>query len=139
MQSTLESIEYCKLLISSSRVMYEHIGIIECPILKEKVVFNARGFHHLLNNSDGTPRDVNEIIHKLKLLPLAKVVVQNATSIHEERNIKIRESRKKNAKIKEGKTYSLTARVGKKKPIEVRVILLKIGNGNLMFRSVMKH
>lgn len=107
-------------------------------MLKENVVFNAKGFHHLLNESDHAPRSMSEIIHKLKLLPFAKEVIQNATSIYQQRNIKIKESRKKSAKIKQAGTYALVAKVAEKN-VEVRVILLKIGDGNLMFRSIMKH
>jgi hypothetical protein len=50
----------------------------------------------------------------------------------------MRENRKKNAKIKKGKTYTLVAVVGKKKPVATRVIILKVRNGNFMFWSIMK-
>ncbi len=139
MKTSKEKMDYCKILTTTMRTIYERIGTVHCPVLKEGVAFNARGFHHLLYNSDGTPRDVDEIIYKLTLVPLVKHVITNATGIHEERDVKIRESRKKNAKIKNGKTYSITALVGRKSPVEIRVILLRIGNGKLMFRSVMKH
>ncbi|MCX6717817.1 MAG: hypothetical protein NTU76_04050 [Candidatus Taylorbacteria bacterium] len=135
----LDPIEYCNILKISSRALYDRIGEVKCPILNENVVFNGRGFHHLLNNSDGTARDVNEIIHKLTFLPLAKSVIKNASRIEEERDVMIRESRKKNSKLKKAKTYCLVARVGNKKPVEVRVILLRIGDGILMFRSVMRN
>ena len=73
-------------------------------------------------------------------MPLVIPVIKNAIGISEERNdIEIRDSRKKGAKIKKGKTYALTATVGKRKPIDVRVIILKIGNGNFTFLSIMKN
>ncbi len=139
MEIKKDPIEYCRVLTNSTRATYDAIGTIYCPILKENVVFNGRGFHHLNYNSDGTPRDVNERIYKMTLFPLAVPVILNATSVDEEREVEIRESRKKGAKLKKGKTYSLVALVGRKNPVHVRVILLKIGNGNLMFRSIMKH
>lgn len=123
----------------SAKATYDSLRRIYCPILKEDVVFNARGFHHLLYNADGTPRDANERIHKLTLIPLAEPVIRNATSIDEERVIEIRTSRKKNAPIKKARCYSLVAVVGRKNPVVVRVVLIKIGTGNLMFRSIMKH
>lgn len=132
-------IDYCRLLTASARATYDSIKSVYCPILKENVVFNARGFHHLNYNSDGTPRDVSERVHKLTLFPLAIPVIKNATAIAEERDIKIRASRKKGAPTKDGKTYALAALVGRKKPVEVRVVLLRIGNGNLTFRSIMKN
>lgn len=132
------SIEHCRLLTISTKTSYDAIGAVYCPILKEKVVFNARGFHHLCYDSDGTPRDVKERVYKMTLFPLAIPVIKNAIGVAEERNVEVRENRKKNAKLKKGKTYALVALVGTKNPVNIRVILLKIGNGNLMFRSIMK-
>jgi hypothetical protein len=139
MQAKPETIAYCNQLKLTSRALYERMDKAYCSVLKEDVIFNMRGFHHLLYNSDGTARDTHEIIYKLTLLPLVKSVIKNATGICEERDIQIRDGRKKSSKLKNGKTYSLSAVVGRKSPVEVRVVLLRIGNGNLMFRSVMKH
>jgi len=134
-----KNIEYCNLLTVSARTTYNSIGSIYCPALKEKIVFNARGFHHLLYESCGTPRKVIEKIYKLTLLPLALPTIKNATEVVEERKIKIRANRKKNSLIKDGVMYTLVAKVGRKKPVDVRVIILRIGNGNFMFRSIMKN
>jgi hypothetical protein len=131
--------EHCKLLTVSTKIFYDSIGSVHCPILKEDVFFTSDGFHHLNYNSDGTARNVAERIYKMALFPLAIPVIKNAIAITEERKIKIRMSRKKNTKYKEGKTHALVAMVGKRKPSEVKVILLRIGNGKLKFRSVMKN
>jgi hypothetical protein len=139
MKATEEEIKYCRILTTSARETYNAIGTTKCSILGVDIVFNARGFHHLLNNSDGTPREVREKIHKLTLLPLAVSVIKNAIAVEDERDVRIRDGRKKTSKIKKGKTYALVARVGKKNPIDVRVLILRIGNGNYMFRSIMKH
>ena len=138
MQSNQKQINYCKTLIINTRTTYNSIKKIYCPILEESVVFNAKGFHHLLYKSDGTARDVSEKIYKLTLFPLAIPVIKNSIGIAEERNVKIRENRKKSAKIKKGKTYTLVTVVGKKKPVAIRVIILRVGNGNFMFWSIMK-
>lgn len=131
-------IEHCRILAISTKINYDAIDVIYCPILKENVVFNARGFHHLCYESDGTPRDANEKIYKMTLFPLAIPVIKNAIGMAEERSVEVRVSRKKNTKLKKGKTYALVALVGRKNPVKIRVILLRIGNGNLMFRSIMK-
>lgn len=134
-----DPIEYCKILTSNTKVSYEAIGNVYCPILKETVIFNANGFHHLLYEAGGTPRDVSERIYKLVLFPLVIPVIKNALSVAEERDIEVKASRKKNAPKKKGKHYALVAIVGKKKPVAVRVVLQKIGTGNLTFLSVMKN
>jgi hypothetical protein len=138
-KASQQRLDYCRLLTVSAKTTYDAIGEVYCPILKEDVAFNARGFHHLLNDADGTPRTVNERIYKLTLVPLAVPVIRNATSVAEERDVEMRENRKKNAVLKKAKTYSLVAVVGRKNPVAVRVVLLRIGNGKLMFRSIMKN
>lgn len=137
-QATIEQIKYCAILTASTKVVYDGVGTILCPILKEDVVFNSRGFHHLQYDSDGTPRDIGEVIYKLTLFPLAVPTIKNATYVAEERDVMVRPDRKKGSKLVKGKTYALVAKVGRKRPVSVRVILLKIGNGKLMFRSIMK-
>lgn len=70
---------------------------------------------------------------------MAISVIKNALKIEEKRVVKIRSSRKKKAKLKKGKTYTLVATVGEKKPVAVRVVILRVGDGNYMFWSVMKN
>ncbi|MBI3442589.1 MAG: hypothetical protein HY007_02385 [Candidatus Sungbacteria bacterium] len=107
--------------------------------MKEKIVFNAQGFHHLFYEPDGTARNIGEIIYKLTLFPLAIPVVKNATSIAEKRSAEVRKSRKKRAPLQKAKYYALVAKVGTKNPVAVRVILRKVGGGNLIFWSIMKN
>ena len=116
MQSRKNQIEYCNELKVSTREVYNNVGKIFCPILNVDIVFNAKGFHHLLYKPDGTARDVNEVIYKLKLFPLAIPVIKNAIGISEERNdVEIRESRKKGAKIKKRENLCPDFNCGKKK------------------------
>lgn len=132
--------EYCKLLTTTAKTTYSSYGSVFCQILNKTVVFNAKGFHHLQYKPDGTPRNVQEKIHKLTLVPLAAPVIINAIGIHEEREIEMKISRKKGSKKVRGKQYALTATVGRKNPVEVRVIILELENSkNPIFWSIMKH
>ena len=107
-------------------------------MLGSYVNFNSIGFRHLQYKSGGARRNSKEIIYKLKLLPLVAPVVKNATHIFEERIVYVKMSRKKNSSYQKAIAYALTAKVGKNKSINVKVIILKIGNGNYFFYSVMK-
>jgi len=129
----------CELLSTSTKVSYKEVGSIECPILGTNVVFNRKGYHHLHYKPDGTSRNIEERIHKLTLFPLAIPVIKNAVGIDEERDVEIRASRKKGAEMKKGKTYALVAIVGKRNPVAVRVIILRVGDGNYVFWSIMKN
>ena len=133
-----ERIDYCNSLIASTRAAYDVVGSVYCPILKGRVKFNARGFHHLLYDHDGTPRTANEKIYKLTLFPLAIPTIKNATSISEERQIRVKASRKKDAMLKDATQYAIVATVGRKRPVAVRVIIMQIGTGDPMFWSIMK-
>jgi hypothetical protein len=138
-QSPQESIDYKNTLSTATRAHYNSINRIFCEILQKNVVFNAKGFHHLHNKPDGTARTVGEIIHKLTLFPLVTPVIKTATSIKETRVVKIPASRKKGAKKIKATQYALSAVVGKKKPVAVRVIIMEVENSqNLIFWSVMK-
>lgn len=141
MKATKEQVDYCNLLITTTKQTYnDMLGSVFCPILNKEVVFNGKGFHHLQYKPDGTPRDTLERIHKLTLVPLAIPVIKNAIGIYEERTITMPESSKKNARIVKGKQYALVATVGRKKPVAVRVIILEIENSkNPIFWSIMKH
>lgn len=132
--------EHCELLSTTTKTSYLAIGSVYCPILGKTVVFNAKGFHHLHYKPDGTPRDISERTYKLTLFPLAVSVIKNAIGIYEERDIEMSKSRKKGAKKIKGTQYALVAIAGRKKPIEVRVIILEIENSkNPIFWSIMRH
>lgn len=117
-------------LVLETKSMYEKIGLVFCPALMREVRFNASGFHHLLYKSNGQARTIIERIYKLTLLPLAKAVIANSYYINEERDVWIKGEKRK--------IYSLVSVVGKKRPIKIRVILLQMRSGGLMFRSIMK-
>ena len=136
----LNQIEHCELLSTATKISYTSIGKVFCPILNKDDVFNAKGFHHLHYKPDGTPRKVAEKIHKLTLVPLAVPVIKNSIGIHEERNIIMPQNSKKNAKKVKAKQYALVATIGRKTPVEVRVIILEVENSqNPIFWSIMKH
>lgn len=132
--------QQCELLNMSAKSTYNAIGSVFCPILDKNIIFNAKGFHHLHYKPDGTPRKTQEKIHKLLLVPLAIPVIKNAIGVYEERKIEMPINRKKGAKKVKAIQYALTALVGRKKPIEVRVIILDVENSpNPIFWSIMKH
>jgi len=131
--------DYCRLLTTTTRTQYNSIDRVFCPILQKNIVFNAKGFHHLHNKPDGTARNVSERIHKLTLLPLAAAVIKNAIGIKEIRDVSIPKKRKRDSPHVKAKQYALVANVGKKNPINVRVIIMEIENSqNPIFWSIMR-
>ena len=97
------------------------------------------GFRHLFIKPDGTYRNAREAIYKLTLFPLAIPAIKNATTVVDERNIKIPIGRGRRRKYKNAKTYAIDAYVGRKTPVMVKVIIARIGNRNFNFYSIMKN
>jgi hypothetical protein len=137
MVSKSEKIKYHSVLKKRMKDIYSTYNKVFCTTLNTYIYFNSIGFRHLIYKPDGTPRKINESIYKLTLVPLIIPTIKRATNIIDEREISMYYGRKKNSKIKKAKTYAITAVVGKNKA-KVRVIILKIGNGNHIFYSIMK-
>ena len=66
-----------KALLKKRREWYKKIGRVYCPILEEDVIFNSKGFHHLIYPG-GKMRPIKEQMYKLGLLPLVIPVIKNA-------------------------------------------------------------
>jgi hypothetical protein len=98
--------------------------------LKEYIIFNSKGFHHLIY-PNGKRRPQKEQMYKLGLLPLIIPVIKNSTKISKYEKCFVKDLGK------EAEFWTLIEIVGKKKTL-AKVILRRIGTGNITFLSVMK-
>ena len=117
--------------VKEKRAWYKTIGKIYCPSLKESVVFNSKGFRHLRYDSTGKARTIKEQKYKLGLLPLVIPVIKNAKKIDKYEIIYSKPLGK------HCEMWSIKSVVGKQNT-QVKVILRRIGDGNITFFSVMK-
>ena len=133
----MDNKKYLEKLTRKTRKKYDKIKKIKCPCIGSDVVFNAKGFNHLLREVTGRDRTIKEKIYKLKLFPLAIPTIKNCKTINEirqEKNATVdREKKKKDATY-----WSLIHNVGKKRDTKVKIILRKIGDGKIIFWSIMK-
>ena len=118
-------------LLKEKRIWYKAVRKSFCPILNEDIIFNSRGFNHLLNDGTGQPRSIKERMYRIGLLPLLIPVIKNAS--------KISTYKKEHSKTlaKDVEYWKLSTKVGKNSA-EVSVILRKIGTGNITFYSIWK-
>jgi len=123
----MENSKYRELL-EERRKWYKKIGKVYCSILKEYVIFNSKGFYHLRYSGD-RERTVKEQMYKIGLLPLVIPVIKNVE--------KIEEYRKELSNGKEVEYWILKEVVGSQNTM-TKVILRRIGTGNITFYSVMK-
>jgi len=129
MENSKEMDNYKKLL-EERRTCYKSIGKVYCPILKEYVVFNSKGFNHLIY-PNGKWRPKKEQKYKLGLLPLVIPVIKSSTKISKYEKCFVKDLGK------EAEFWTLTEIVGKQNT-PIKVILRRIGTGNITFLSVMK-
>ncbi len=50
-------------------------------VLREHVYFNARGCNHLRFHINNTPRNPEEVMYKLGLLPLVRPIIHSSTKV----------------------------------------------------------
>ena len=121
-----------------TRAIYDTQKSIPSPYLETGVVFNSDGFHHL-QFSARRERSKKEQLLKFNLLPLAINVIKRSGTLQEYRKDIVAVGKKGNdgfRKMKEVQYWGFAAIMGEQK-IKIRVILRKIGDGNVIFWSVM--
>ncbi len=119
---------------------FNSIEKVNCPYFSEKVIFNSDGFNHL-QFSAGSERDKKEQLLKFRLLRSVVKIIEKSGTIQEYRKQWGAVGRKKKdgfRKTKEMQYWGLIAITGKEiNQIRVRVILRQVGDGNIIFWSVM--
>ena len=108
------------------------------PYLNSQIIFNSDGFHHL-QFSARRERNKKEQILKFNLFSLAVKVIKNAGTLQEYRKSYIpigKKSKDGFARTKEVQYWGFVALVGNPQ-IKIRVILRRVGDGNITFWSVM--
>ena len=98
-----------------------------CPALTELIYLTAKGFHHLLYDGLGNKRYAKTVQHKLKVIPYISECITSG---------KVTSYRKLLNKTPT-EYWGLEATIDKVKPIKIRIILRKIGNGKIIFWSIM--
>ena len=110
------------------------------PYLERDVIFNSDGFHHL-QFSARRERDKREQLLKFSLLPLAFHVIKKSGTLQEYRKelITVGKKDKSGLCLTKPVEYWGFVAIMSEKQIKIRVILRRIGDGNITFWSVMPH
>ena len=108
------------------------------PYFKSQVIFNSDGLHHL-QFSARRERNKKEQLLKFSLLPLAFVIIKNSGTLQEYRKGLTAVGKKSKdglTPMKETEYWGFVAIVGENK-IKIRVVAKRVGDGNIIFWSVM--
>ncbi|HEC30786.1 MAG TPA: hypothetical protein ENI66_02105 [Candidatus Yonathbacteria bacterium] len=133
--------EYYKKHKNKAENVFKKIDTIRCPYFEGSVTFNSDGFHHLRFLPNGRERKHKAQLLKFKLLPFAKHIIAKSGTIQEYRTQLVAVGRKGKRdglqKTKQAEYWGLYAIVGEDKRIRIRVILRRVGDGKIIFWSVM--
>ena len=131
--------EYFNERKEKARLIYTSQREIYSPYFKTKVILNSDGFHHL-QFSARRERNKKEQLFKFNLLPLGLEILKKSATIQEYRKLLAPVGKKSErdgfVPMKEVDYWGLVAIIGEKK-IKVRIVLRRIGDGNITFWSVM--
>lgn len=134
----MEDLKDYQNLKETAQELYNSINSIFSPALKEKVIFQAEGFNHILFKKNHSERERSSQFLRFKLIPLAQKLIGLSTTYQEfEEIIKELEVKKYKKKIKENRTVKYWGVIAIIEGRKIKVIIRKIGdNGSLHFWSV---
>ena len=136
----MENIEYFSQRKEKAKTIYNRQKSVSNPYLKSQVILNSDGFHYL-QFSARRERDKKEQLLKFSLLPLAIQIIKNAGTLQEFRRGLVEIGKKGNdgfSKTKNVTYWGFVAIVGENQ-IKVRTVLRRVGDGNIIFWSVMPY
>lgn len=114
---------------------------IYCPYFQKKIILNSDGFHHL-QFSSRRERNKNEQFLKFRLLQSALEIIGKSGTIQEYRKILMPVGKKSKQdgfiKMKEVEFWGLVAIIGERSK-KIKTILRRVGDGNIIFWSVMPY
>lgn len=123
-----------------AKLIYNNQKNIYCPYFKDKIILNSDGFHHL-QFSARRERSKEEQLLKFNLLPLAIHIIKNSGTLQEYRKNLIEVGKKGKDGLtlaKQVEYWGFIAIMGERQ-IKIETILRRIGDGNIIFWSVMPY
>jgi hypothetical protein len=125
---------------AKAELLYASRRTIHNPYLDCEVVLNSDGFHHL-QFSARTERSKKAQLLKFSLLPLALETIRRAGTLQEYRKILQpigRASAHSGTVMKQVEYWGFVAILGRQEaPVKLRTVLRRVGDGNVIFWSVM--
>ncbi|MES2023774.1 MAG: hypothetical protein V4439_03760 [Patescibacteria group bacterium] len=126
---------------AKAKALYEFRKEIHCPYFQTKIILNSDGFNHLQYKPNRTPRNLKEQILKFILLKKALEIIPKCGTLQEHRMQIEKYGKMQNDgfyKMKQVQYWGFHAILNNKKH-KIKIILKQVGDGNIMFWSVMPY
>jgi len=124
-----------------ARKLFEKNNKVFCPYFNADIVLNSDGFHHL-QFSARRERGKAEQLLKFNLLSLALNIIKKSGTVQEYRKTIQPFGKKKNdgfTLMKKVYFWAFIAIIGEERKIKIKTVVKKIGDGNIIFWSVMPY
>ena len=125
---------------TKAETYYQSIKKVRCPYFGAEITFNSEGFHHLQFSAE-RERPKQEQLLKFSLLPSVPHILENAGTIQEYRHTMEPIGQKRFSdgarEMKKIEYWGIVAITRGQKPIRIKIILRRVGDGNIIFWSVM--
>lgn len=133
--------DYFETKKQKAKTIYEAQRTIYSPYFKSEIILNSDGFHHL-QFSARRERPKEEQVLKFNLLPLGLKIIKQATTLQEYRKILCsvgKKSKRDGSRIMKMVEWWGFFAIFMEHDIKVRVILRRVGDGNITFWSIMPY
>ena len=124
-----------------AKQLYFDQKTIYSPYFKEHIILNSDGFHHL-QFSYRKERNTREQLLKFRLMPMAFEIIRKAGTLQEYRKILSpvgnRSVKNDSVAMRLVEYWGFVAIIGSR-DLKIKVILRRVGDGNIIFWSVMPY
>jgi hypothetical protein len=123
-------------LIEERRQRYNSIKNIYCPLLKDIVYFNNKGFFHVTHDGRDRIRPEDDARMRLNLIPHIDKVISHSTKLNRAPVLVPKTETQLKKELSYYELYHYLGRGKDKRKVGIIVVLRRIGNGRLHFYSV---
>jgi hypothetical protein len=124
-------------LRDDTRTWFQTLKPVHSPALGGAIQFTSEGFEHIIYKRARAERERTSQMMRLKLLPRAVALIELSTTYQEyEESIKRFEVKRHKKRMQESKTVRYWGIIAIIENRKIKVIVRKIGNGQMHFWSI---
>ena len=122
---------------SDAEIYYSKLRPILSPVFNELIYFPSESFNHIIYKNPRTEREKNSQMMRFKLIPKTLELIEVSTTYQEfEETIKTVTVKRRKHRVSVPKTVQYWGMIAIMRGTKIKVIIRRIGNGNLTFWSI---